>query len=166
MAQRHRDFSRYPGKDVSASQDHAEADIWLEDPLERPTPALVTLVTLNPGLQHVGIGDIRFGTSCTSYGTRLNLEWGPAPLREHSSLLDTYLSDPPCKRVYVGLTVNFRDRAIMFPIVIWVDCVVARTYSWGHLTSSAQCQGLEMLKDDSQSSVLLDDQGLYTRGSS
>jgi hypothetical protein len=97
---------------------------WLEDLLERPTPALVTLVTLNPEFKHVWNGSMRFGTSCIDYGMKVMLEWGPEQIGEHSSLLETYVSDPLCNRVHAGLHMNFRDRATMFPVAIWVDGVV------------------------------------------
>jgi hypothetical protein len=67
---------------------------------------------------------MRFGTSCIDYGMRVKLEWGPGQIREYSSLLDTYVSDPPCNRVHVGLHMHFRDRATMFPVEIWADGVV------------------------------------------
>jgi hypothetical protein len=96
---------------------------WYKDVLERPTPALVTLVTLNPELRHVWNSSMRFGTSSVGHGVKIKLEWGPAPIRYHSSLLDMYVSNPPCKKVDVGLRVNFRDRATVFPIEMWVDCI-------------------------------------------
>jgi hypothetical protein len=97
---------------------------WCRDVLERPTPASVTLVTLNPEFRYAyDYSPRRFGTICVGHGVKINLEWGPAPIRYHSNLLDTYVSDPPCKKVDVGLRVNFRDRATKFPTDVWVDCI-------------------------------------------
>jgi hypothetical protein len=81
-------------------------------------------VTLNPEFRYAyDYSPRRFGTICVGHGVKINLEWGPAPIRYHSNLLDTYVSDPPCKKVDVGLRVNFRDRATKFPTDVWVDCI-------------------------------------------
>lgn len=87
-------------------------------------PDLFTLVTLNPELRHdEECHTRRFGQTCIGHGRDVKLQWGPAPIRQHFSLLDAYISDPPCKRAEVCLTVSFKDGASTFPITISVKNV-------------------------------------------
>lgn len=87
-------------------------------------PSCFTLVTLNPELRHdEECHTRRFGQTCIGHGRNVKLQWGPAPIRQHFSLLDTFISDPPCQRAEVSLTVSFQDGASTFPITIAVENV-------------------------------------------
>lgn len=100
---------------------------------------IVTMVTLNPELRYDEFCRMRrFGVTCLTHGKSVVLRWGPAPIRQCLSLMDTYISDPPCKAAEVCLTVRFKTPADEFgrpqakpeyPMKIWMDGIIARSES-------------------------------------
>ena len=77
-----------------------------------------------------------FGLTCARHGTRVMVRWGPSPIKQCHSLFDTYISDPPCMRAEVCLTVRFKkevngvsDSAPEYPIKIWVSGITASSES-------------------------------------
>ena len=105
--------------------------------LGRLVPPTFTLVGLNPELRHDGVCAMRcFGLTCARHGTRVMLRWGSAPIQQCHSLIDTYISDPPCKKAEVCLTVRFKkelrgvsDSVPGYPIAIWVNGITASSES-------------------------------------
>ena len=105
--------------------------------LGRPVPSTFTLVSLNPELRHDEACTMRcFGLTCARHGTRVMVRWGPSPIKQCHSLFDTYISDPPCMRAEVCLTVRFKkevngvsDSAPEYPIKIWVSGITASSES-------------------------------------
>ena len=74
--------------------------------------------------------------TCRTHGRRFKLVWGPVPIRQCFSLFNTNISDPPCRKAEVCLTVRFKkpttdtpDSGAEFPIRIRVDNVIASSES-------------------------------------
>ena len=105
--------------------------------LGRPVPSTFTLVSLTPELRHDEVCTMRcFGLTCARHGTRVMVRWGPTPIKRCHSLFDAYISDPPCKRAEVCLTVRFSKKARSapnsapeYPIKIWVSGITASSES-------------------------------------
>jgi hypothetical protein len=92
--------------------------------LNRPRQTLLTLVSVNPELpRHGKCRKRQFGMACTGCRKKVVLEWGPANIRQTFSLLDTYVSDPPCKEARVCLGVGFQGESSVFPVEISVHGV-------------------------------------------
>lgn len=106
---------------------------WALQRVGRPVPTTFTLVSLNPELRYdAACAMRRYGLTCVHHGTRVKVRWGPAPIKQCHSLFDTYISDPPCRRAEVCLTVRFKkevhgvsDSAPEYPIKIWVSNITA-----------------------------------------
>jgi hypothetical protein len=107
--------------------------------LQRLAPPALTLVSLNPELQHDPIcKDRRYGLTCPGHGRRVMVQWGPVPIKQCHSLFDTYISDPPCKYAEISLTVRFRKQELRstvqdsdaeYPIKLWASYITASSDS-------------------------------------
>jgi hypothetical protein len=136
---------------------------WLNRVLQRhrrPVPSTFTLVSLNPELKHDAVCTMRrCGLTCARHGTRVMVQWGPAPIKQCHSLFDTYISDPPCKRVEVSLAVRFnrksrsvQDSESEYPIKLWLSNITASSDSGltfqDILRAALNAQGGIECKDD------------------
>lgn len=126
-------------KDMYEARKLGRVDAGQSKPGSGMIADMVTVVAPNPELRYDEFCRMRrFGVTCLTHGNSVVLRWGPAPIRECLSLLDTYISDPPCKVAEVCLTVRFKIPADEFgcpqskpeyPIKIWVDGVIASSES-------------------------------------
>jgi len=130
---------------------------WALQRLVRP---MLTLVSLNPELRRDPVCKIRhYGLTCAGHGRRVMVQWGPSPIRKCHSLFDTYISDPPCKKAEVSLTVRFKketrgalDSDPEYPIKIWVNNITASSESGltfqDVLRAALNARGQTECKDD------------------
>jgi hypothetical protein len=128
--------------------------------LHRLTRPDLTLVSLNPELQHDPIcKDRRYGLTRPGHGRRVMVQWGPTPIKQCHSLFDTYISDPLCKYAEVSLTVRFKkdvhgvaDSDAEYPIKLWVSYITASADSGltfqDVLRAALNARGQTECKDD------------------
>lgn len=101
-------------------------------PKHKRSPLIIP-VALNPELRHDPSCKTKvLGITCMAHGGHVVLQWGPVKIREQFSLLDTFITDPPCKRAEISLTVRFlKPKTPIYwpskehPFKIWVNRVRA-----------------------------------------